>query len=244
MTMEERIRRQREWELSTPEGRLSMERQWGEPFDIKPDGTFRIDDLTPGQYQLQLRMLQTENSFGIDRVTAFVDFEVPPLPPGQTRSDEPVDVGTVKVKTRPQLVLGQPAPDFTVTKLDDGKPLKLSDFKGKTVVLKWWWNWSQMETEGPAISRAYELIQKHPDVVLVTIGFDQEIATTKKRVADWKLGGIHTHAAWAEDNWSLPEAYLNSPSTMCIIGPDGTARAKNLHAENADVEIAKVLLER
>ena len=33
-------------------------------------------------------------------------------------------------------VVGQPAPSFTVTDLS-GKPVKLEDFKGKTVVLEW-----------------------------------------------------------------------------------------------------------
>ncbi len=33
-------------------------------------------------------------------------------------------------------VVGQPAPSFTVTDLA-GKPVKLEDFKGKTVVLEW-----------------------------------------------------------------------------------------------------------
>lgn len=35
-----------------------------------------------------------------------------------------------------QAKIGQPAPDFTLTDLD-GKVVKLSDFKGKTVVLEW-----------------------------------------------------------------------------------------------------------
>jgi hypothetical protein len=242
MPMEERRRIQREWEETTPEGRLSLERQWSEPFDIQPDGTFRIDDLPPGKYEVQLRMFQNENRFGIDRVTAFADFEIPPLAAGQVRSDEPVDLGTIKVKTRPMLVIGKPAPDFTVKTLD-GKQIKLSDFRGKMVVLKWWWNWSQMETEGPAINRAYESIKNDPNVVLITIGFDQEIETSRKRVADWKLGGIHAHAGWDETK-ALPEAYHGSPSTLCIIGADGNVRAKNLVTEDAETEIAKVLLER
>ena len=32
--------------------------------------------------------------------------------------------------------VGKPAPNFTVTDLD-GKPAKLEDYKGKTVVLEW-----------------------------------------------------------------------------------------------------------
>jgi hypothetical protein len=242
MSRDKQMRLSREWEENTPEGRLSVERQWAEPFDINPDGTFRIDDLTPGTYSIQLRMLVTENHFGIDRVMAGTEFVVPPLPEGKDRIDEPLDLGTIAVKTQPRLRVGKPAPDFTVTGLD-GKPIRLSDYRGKTVVLKWWWSWSEMETEAAAINRAYERIAKENDIVLITVGMDTEQATAKKRVTDWKLGGIH---AWAGPDYTkrMPQAYFGSPSTLCIIGPDGNVLAKSLMTQDADTEVAKILLER
>jgi hypothetical protein len=242
MSREEQTRLRLEWEENTPEGRLSVEHQWGEPFDINPDGTFRIDDLTPGKYSIQLRMLVTENHFGLDLVSAGTDFVVPPLPEGKDRIDEPLDIGTIAVKTQPRLRVDKPAPDFTLTGLD-GKPLKLSDYRGKTVILKWWWSWSEMETEAAAMNRAYERISKEKDIVLITVGMDNELATAKKRVADWKLGGIH---AWAGPDYSkrMPQEYFGSPSTLCIIGPDGNVRAKSLMTQEADTEVAKFLLER
>jgi RNA polymerase sigma factor (sigma-70 family) len=243
MPKEELTQLQRQWERTTPAGRLSRERQWAEQFAIRPDGTFRIDDLAPGKYQIQLRMWAYENNFGIDQVHASADFEVPPLPPGTDRLDEPLDVGTVPVKTIPRLAVGKPAPDFTVTALDGGKPIKLSDLRGKTVVLKWWWNWSRMETEAAAINKAHVVLAKHPDAVLLTLGFDSEIETTRKRVADWKLAGLHAFAG-PDYTKAVPEEYFGSPSTMCIIAPDGTVRAKNLNADDAETEVAKAMLER
>jgi AhpC/TSA family protein len=243
MSRDEQTRITHEWETTTPEGRLCLERQWGEDFDINPDGSFRMEDMRPGKYNAQLRMLTTENHFGIDLVSASVDFEVPPLPAGKDRIDDPIDLGTIAVATEPRLRVGKPAPDFTVKRLDDGKPLKLSDYRGKTVVLKWWWNWSEMETEARAMNRAYERIVKENDVVLITLAMDNEIETAKKRVADWRLGGIH---AWAGAEYMkvIPHEYFGSPSTLCIIGPDGNVRAKNLITQDADTEVAKVLLER
>jgi hypothetical protein len=42
----------------------------------------------------------------------------------------------------------------------------------------------------------------------------------------------------------FPKAYEGSPSTLILIGPDGRVLARNLHAENADTEVAKILLEK
>lgn len=53
------------------------------------------------------------------------------------RSGAPVAADKVGVKAAPtSAVVGKAAPDFTLTDLD-GKQVKLSAFKGKTVVLEW-----------------------------------------------------------------------------------------------------------
>src|SRR6185503_17659504 len=79
MSRAEQIKFQREWE-KTSQGRANLKAQWGEDFDINPDGTFRIDDLPPGKYGVQLRILRTENGFGEDLVECDQQFTVPELP--------------------------------------------------------------------------------------------------------------------------------------------------------------------
>jgi RNA polymerase sigma factor (sigma-70 family) len=236
----EKVKLRRAWE-KTPQGRQYLRHMWAEDFDINPDGTFRIDDLTPGKYAIQLRILRSENGFGEDVVDCGAEFEIPELPPGVTRVDEPLDIGTVPVTLIPRTEPGKPAPDFTVTTLD-GKALKLSDYKGKYVMLKWWWQWSEMDVEAPAMRKAHEAMQKVGNWELISIAFNQELETAKKRVADHRLPGIHCHL----DDYSktFPKEYLGSPSTICIIGPDGKVIARNLQVLQAESEIAKIMLER
>ena len=88
--------------------------------------------------------------------------------------------------------------------------------------------------------KAYRAIENNPDWVMITIGFDDNIKTTAARVNDREIPGIHAHVAGEA---KFPKAYLGSPSTLCIIGPDGKVLARNLHAVNADAEVAKILLE-
>ena len=66
---------------------------------------------------------------------------------------------------------GTKAPDFQVT-APDGKTLKLSKFKGKTVVLDFWASWcGDCRRELPAVEAAYERFSKK-GVVFIGVSFD------------------------------------------------------------------------
>jgi RNA polymerase sigma factor (sigma-70 family) len=240
MTKQQRDDWQKAWN-QTPAGREYRRLRWSESFTINPDGTFRIEDLAPGTYNVSFRIFRNENGFGEDLVQCGKEFTVPPLPAGVERSDEPLDLGTIDVKLVPRTRVGKPAPEFQATTLD-GKKIKLSDYKGKFVVLKWWWNWSEMDTEVPALKKAYDAMIKQNDWVLITIGFDDDIAVAKKRVADYSIPGINCQIGDHMKNF--PNEYFGSPSTVCIIGPDGKVLGRNIHPVAVDNEIAKIILER
>ena len=68
--------------------------------------------------------------------------------------------------------IGDMAPDFTTT-LDNGKTFKLSDHKGKIVMLQFTASWCGVcRTEMPFIEK--EIWQQHKDKGLVVIGVDRD----------------------------------------------------------------------
>ena len=77
------------------------------------------------------------------------------------------------------------APDFTV--LDyDGNEVKLSDYKGKPIVLNFWATWCfYCKEEMPDFNKAYE---KYPDVEFLMInatdGYQETMETAKKYYED------------------------------------------------------------
>lgn len=83
---------------------------------------------------------------------------------------------------------GQAAPDFTVT-LTDGKTVKLSDFRGKVVMLQFTASWCGVcRKEMPFIEK--DIWQRHksnPDFVLIGIDRDEPL---EKVIAFGKATGI------------------------------------------------------
>ena len=74
-------------------------------FKVAPDGSFRIDDVAPGKYALDLRITEpmphtrapgTTDALcdGAPVGDVKLDFSVPETPEGQ--NDEPLDLGTIK----------------------------------------------------------------------------------------------------------------------------------------------------
>jgi len=57
-------------------------------------------------------------------------------------SPKPGDItGGLTMGGRPAVLLGTPAPNFAATRLSDGKQVKISDLKGKVVLIDFWATW-------------------------------------------------------------------------------------------------------
>ncbi len=88
------------------------------------------------------------------------------------------------------------APDFTVADLE-GNEVKLSDFRGKMVVLNFWATWCEpCITEWPQLAVLADRIAERDDVVVLAVSIDQtsdEIAPFLGRMA---MGDTHAKVLW------------------------------------------------
>jgi len=84
--------------------------------------------------------------------------------------------GYKEVTTDGLLAPGQAAPDFTVNGAD-GKAVKLSDYLGKTVILKFWATWCPPCIESfPHFERVWQAVKDNSDIAVlaVCIGDDKD----------------------------------------------------------------------
>lgn len=110
-----------------------------------------------------------------------------------------------------------PAPDFTLQD-SDGNTHRLSDYRGKVVIINFWATWCPpCREEMPAMQRAWEIIQKEDMVMLgINLGEDEDtiFAFTANYPVEFPL--LMDEDSSATRDW--PVAGL--PTTY-IVDPDG-----------------------
>ena len=136
-----------------PYDQLTAEEQnrWGQEWEkayrsyafvIHSDGSFRVEDVPPGSYQLEIRVNEDYEEFrfhGSIRLGSINrTINVPDIPGGLAYTDQPLDLGSLPLELDRGVKVGDPAPDIQAKALDTGKPLKLSDYQGKYVLIVFW----------------------------------------------------------------------------------------------------------
>ncbi len=133
----------RNWRVS-PEGRTYrrdwFQLQWA---PLQSDGTIRVEDLPPGDYQLTLTYTADPIYVRVQSLRSNRSC-FPPVPhtrgPRLKRVASQFELGTLRPRPRQMLKIGELAPPFEATSLD-GRPINLQNYRGKHVLLIFWASW-------------------------------------------------------------------------------------------------------
>ena len=139
-----------------------------------------------------------------------------------------------------EAVVGKPAPDFSFTTLD-GKAIKLSDLKGKPVVVNFWASWCHFcAQEAPDLEAAYNQY-KSQGLQMLGVGADPNDPpdALKKKVAELKITypvGPGADAAKAYGVTGFPTTFFVDSKGVLVSQLVG-ARPK----AQLDAEVKKIL---
>ncbi|MCW3058526.1 MAG: Thiol-disulfide isomerase and thioredoxin [Capsulimonas sp.] len=172
-----------------------------------------------------------------------------PIPVTQFAWAPPAGATKITMKSREQeklLAAGTPAPDFTAT-MPDGTPVKLSDLKGKIVVLDFWATWcAPCQMSMPHLEKVYQAVKDKDVAVLGVCVWDDKKAYDKwvvDKKSTYSFPTAFDPAARASEKSIASKLYnVSGIPTQYIIDRNGKVAATTVGYDENDHVLEKALV--
>lgn len=135
---------------------------------------------------------------------------------------------------QPRFVAGEKAPEFSIT-LINGADVRLSDFRGKYVLLQFWGSWcGPCRAENPHLAALY---QKHRKAgfEIISVAIEQNPQAWQRAIqSDGMVWKYHT-AEFNQFDGPLAKMFnIHSIPATFLINPDGVIMGVNLDPGQMD----------
>ena len=138
-----------------------------------------------------------------------------------------------------QAQAGDEPPDFSAKDIS-GRALKLSDFKGKVVLLDFWATWCPpCRVEVPSLLEIFRKF-KDKEFVLISVSLDRDLQAARQFVKDKGMGWVHIIDQEAGRAIAGLYEVEYIPSTF-VIGRQGKIEARQLRGDELKGKIAELL---
>lgn len=136
--------------------------------------------------------------------------------------------------------IGQPAPDFTQLNAE-GKPVSLSSFKGKYLLLDFWASWcGPCRAENPNLVKAYGKF-KEKGFEILAVSIDDKKDAWLKAIAEDRLPWIQVSDLKGAQNEAGQLYNILAVPQNFLLDKNGVIIARNLRGEALEKKLAEIL---
>lgn len=137
-------------------------------------------------------------------------------------------------------LMGKEAPELSM-QTPDGKDMKISDFKGKYLLVDFWASWcGPCRAENPNVVKAYNQY-KDKNFTILGVSLDKDKAAWTKAIADDHLGWNHMSDLKYWNSAAVNAYQFSGIPFNVLIDPSGKIVAQNLRGEDLEKKLAEVL---
>lgn len=140
------------------------------------------------------------------------------------------------------LIVGKPAPEIDGVDLE-GKPLKLSDHRGKVVVLVFWGSWcGPCMAEVPHERKLVERLKGRP-FALLGVDCDGDRAAAQAAIEEGRINWRNWNDGDPPDGPIVARYHVRAVPSTFVLDAGGIIRFKNVHEESLDRAVDALLAE-
>lgn len=126
------------------------------------------------------------------------------------------------VKTSLSIRAGKPAPDFALSD-QNGRLIRLSDFRGKYVLLDFWASWCKpCRALQPKLKALYEALNSTGKFVILAVSLDKDRGAWLKAIEEDNVPWLQVADLAKTQNQAAVLYDVNIIPASFLIGPDGT----------------------
>lgn len=185
---------------------------------VRPDGTFTLDRLPPGDYDLKatLHTPRPENACGRGGIVGRSERTL------SIAQDQTLDMGDLPLETVLPPQVGQPAPEISGMNFDR-KPWTLGDERGAPALLVFWATWcAPCKAEIPLLKTIWKEYGEGGRLRIIGLNLDQDVRQGKEFAQSQGLPWPQRHIGpWSDVNPVAMAYGVSSIPSLWLIDADG-----------------------